>query len=143
MTQRERYNLVFKKKFSWKHAEFFCRLKEVGQLDHDSLAKKLTLMHRVECQGLIDEIEAAENNEYYEEFFAIDNDAAADDDEIHIKPPYVVIDKHDIIPFQDITAMALSLDNTPDNIATPCSVKAFGACRLPPNLLFQNGIASF
>lgn len=102
MTRRERYNLVFKKKFVRRETEFVCCLNDNNQLDHDPLARKLTLMHVIECQALVDEIAAAESNEYYEEYFPIDNDATSDDDEIQIRHPYVIIDKQDFIPFQDM-----------------------------------------
>lgn len=107
MTQRERYNLVFERKFTGTRADFICHQLEGSQFAYGALANKLTLMHRLECEGLIDEIQAAENNEYYEEYFAIDNDAASDFDEIYIKPPYVTIDKHIFIPFQDMKELLM------------------------------------
>lgn len=70
-------------------------------------------MHKIECEALVDEIEAAENNEYYEEYFAIDNDAASDSDEIYIKPPYVIIDKEIIIPFQDMKDLLMEKNRFP------------------------------
>jgi hypothetical protein len=101
MTRREQYNLIFRRIIDDGYTEFLCY-----QLDNDlpyaRLAEKLRLMHKVECLGLIETIEDAENNQYYEEYFSLDRDAASDTDEIRILPPNVIIDQDIIIPFQDM-----------------------------------------
>ena len=100
MTWREKYDLIFEKQGYGDNIEFSCY--RLNNIQHYNLAAKLRLMHRLECEYLIEVIIAAENNEYYEEYFAIDRDAANDFDEIRISPPNVVIDTVDVIPFEDM-----------------------------------------
>ncbi|GGI23864.1 hypothetical protein GCM10008119_09790 [Pedobacter mendelii] len=59
-------------------------------------------MSQNECEGLIEIIVDAEDGKYYEEFFALDADAASDNDEIHIVPPNIIIDKSVTISFSDM-----------------------------------------
>ncbi|KRT15670.1 hypothetical protein ASU31_13475 [Pedobacter ginsenosidimutans] len=104
MTKREEYNLFFKKSIDDGYTEYGCYTSyTIGDNQtYERLAAKLTLMHRVECEGLIESIIAAQSNKYYEQYFAIDSDSASDDDGIEIAPPNVIIDGKLIISFTDM-----------------------------------------
>lgn len=101
MATHEQYNLKFGKNIYDNDNEFVCY--QIGNNQtYYRLAEKLRLMHKIECIGLIEDINAAQNNQYYEQYFAIDRDSASDSDGIEILPPNVIIDSSIIIPLQDM-----------------------------------------
>ncbi|RYJ44946.1 hypothetical protein [Flavobacterium beibuense] len=101
MTKREQYQLEFLKVLNNNRVDYECY--HTGQNpDFNRLAFKLYIMDKLECEGLIDEINNAENGEYYEHFFSLDNAAASDEDGIEIVPPNIIIDNQLIISFSDM-----------------------------------------
>ena len=101
MLMKEKFNLIFEKKRSWFSVYYYCSTK-YPKHEYTYLASKLITMHQIECEGLIESIDDAENGKYYEEYFALDADAASDNDEIHILPPNIIIDKSVTISFSDM-----------------------------------------
>lgn len=101
MSKRQEYGLQFSKELKRDIIRFKCHYIGKNPL-LISLAFKLTIMHKIECKGLIEEIINAENGEYYEQYFALDCDAASDNDCIEIAPPNVIIDNELTISFTDM-----------------------------------------
>lgn len=101
MLIRQKFNLIFEKKRNWFSLYYYCITKSPKQ-EYAQLASKLSTMSQIECEGLIESMVDAEDGKYYEEFFALDADAASDNDEIHILPPNIIIDKSVTISFSDM-----------------------------------------
>ncbi|MGV3545433.1 MAG: hypothetical protein ACO1N4_00120 [Pedobacter sp.] len=102
MNRHKEYNLAFaRNKNSYGDgSEYHCFLENKNDIQFYSLADKLGRMgHPVAAQGLLNEITAAENNDFYEPYYALDADMASDDDEIEIVPPNIVIDKYLYVSF--------------------------------------------
>ncbi len=49
-------------------------------------------MSKSECIGLIEDMDASQNGEYYEEYFALDFSYASDSDQIRLIPPNIQLD---------------------------------------------------
>lgn len=101
MTKREQYQLRFYKVYSDNRIEYMCD--HTGQnAKYNRLALKLSLMHKIECEALIETILDAENGEYYETDFVLNADTASDEDGIEISYPNVIIDNQLSISFIDM-----------------------------------------
>jgi hypothetical protein len=101
MVTHEQYNLKFEKKIYDNEYEFVCY--QIGNnQSYYGLAEKLRLMHKIECIGLIDSIDAAQNSQYYERYYSIDRGEANDSNGIEISPSNVIIDSTITIPLQDM-----------------------------------------
>ncbi|HEV7348619.1 hypothetical protein [Telluribacter sp.] len=93
------YNLEFGKIKHNNWVEYRCYTNNIA---YRRLAEKLRIMHPVECEGLIEDIELAESQQYFEEYFSLNRSGASDDEEIKIDPPNIIIDKVLSIPFNDM-----------------------------------------
>lgn len=106
MKKHEQYNLSFAKIISNNIIQYDCY--QINNLNNfGSLAEKLRLMHKIECEGLIQEIILSQNEEYFEQYFSLDRSGASDNESIEITKENVIIDGILIIPNQD---MKLLLD---------------------------------
>lgn len=104
MTLQDKYQLQFKREIEDLKVIFKC--KSIGD-NSNEIARKINQMHLIECKGLIEEIENAENGKYFEEYFALDRGEASDQDEIRILPPNVIINIKTKIPLEDMKVLLL------------------------------------
>jgi hypothetical protein len=104
MTLKDKYQLEFKKEIEDLKVIFKCH--NIGD-NISEIARKINQMHLIECNGLIEEIENAQDDKYFEEYFALDCGEASDQDEIRILPPNVVINISTEIPLEDMKVLLL------------------------------------
>ena len=93
------YNLEFGKIKNNSRIEYICY---TNNILYNGLAEKIRIMHPVECEGLINEIELAESQQEFEQFFSLDRSGASDNEGITITPPNIIIDNVLSIPMNNM-----------------------------------------
>jgi hypothetical protein len=97
MTRHDQYELQFFKVLEKdKTKRFFCRTKTVNIFSRLQVINYLDIF---ECNALIDEIQNAENELYFDDYFSAD---ASGNDTIQIVPPNVIINEDFAIPLQHL-----------------------------------------
>ena len=100
MTIKDKYKLSFAKTNENGKIFFICN--NLGNIDCQRIANKINQMHIIECEGLLNEIIETQKGNYFEEYFALDNDEASDEDQLRISPPNIIINLATKIPLEDM-----------------------------------------
>lgn len=89
MTKQEEYQLTFKR-LKDSDGDFYFSCEHFGNTNqYQFYAHIIDMMDANECEGVIENIIAAQNSEYYEEF--VGPDSLSDDDTIELSPPNVIV----------------------------------------------------
>lgn len=99
MSKSDQYHLAFAKRHDGKSIEYIVHA--LGSAEEYTIARKIQVMHIPECEGLIKEIQSAQDGDYFEEYFSIDRSAASDDDKIELSTTHITIDTV-VVPLQDM-----------------------------------------
>lgn len=101
MLKHQEYNLKFVKiKPKTGGSIFYLCTQDIPD-QYATLTGIIDKISATECTALIEEIENAENGNYYEQFFSLNASTASDDDGIEIAPPNVIFNSVLPIPFAD------------------------------------------
>ena len=101
MKKHKEFNLRFETISSLSGREIKLCEQEKVTTDSFYLSSILSRLSLVECEGLLEEIENAEQGKFFEQYFSMDAALASDDDGIEIAPPNVIFSTHVSISFED------------------------------------------
>ncbi len=99
MQKYQEYHLNFSRQLVGNRVEF--QITCSGSTSECTVGRKIQRLHKVECEGLIEEIQSAINGQVIDQYFSIDNEAASDYDTIEIFTTHIQIDST-TLPLEDM-----------------------------------------